>query len=314
MVYAFVLKGLYFFYPYTTNLYPDSIAGKWLSEEIHNLPFWFIHIVAILLTYWQAIRINIIFDQYRINEKPTFIPAMIFITLSSILPELVFLNTLMIAYLFVIPFVRNMLSIPEQERAVESFFFTGFYLGIASLFYHPLIFLLAVIIMALLVLKRPHWRELIISIIGFIIPYYFLGVYFFLTDQFASYISFVTGHFDIQGIGLAEANSLYIFIGAIILFIAGIGYLQAMNKSRQGMLLFRKYYNVFAFYIIAGIITFFLVKNNSVVFAYSFLIPISLFVSKIFEKEKTTVFQYAVYLSFLVMIAYFQWEYVFFLK
>src|SRR6185503_18765652 len=67
----------------------------------------------------------------------------------------------------------------KKEAALALIFDAGLLVSIASLFFFPYIVFILFIIAALMILRPFNLREYLMAILGLLVPYYFIGVYFF---------------------------------------------------------------------------------------------------------------------------------------
>ncbi len=73
----------------------------------------------------------------------------------------------------------------RKNLAVFDFFNAGFSLSVASFFWFQIIYFYPVIIIGLLVFRNLNFREILTSIIGLFIPYFFFfSIYFFINSDF----------------------------------------------------------------------------------------------------------------------------------
>ncbi len=310
LLYAFIVKGSFYFGGFELNYGSDSILSKPFFDLLNNtrIPQWVIHTFAILMVYFQAVIFNQILQRFRIFERQSFMPGLLYLTFSSFIPEFVILSPVNVAYTFIIPYFNNLMKLPEEGQALEGLLLTGFFVAMASLFYFPASFLVLVLLYAMFVLTTPSLRELLMILIGFVLPYYFVGIYFFLVDQLPYYWKLVLDVFPEEVKVQAQDYGLLVLAGFILLLTI-IGYFRALKIPQQFIILFRKYLIVFLVFIVIGIGFSFFIEGNKLLFAYMFLIPTSIFVGSIFDTEKPTFWQRVLFIVFLLIIAFFQVKY-----
>ena len=311
-IYTLLLKGSFFFLPYF--FYHDTPAV--LNDPIFNalsgvIPGWQIpiHLLSILLVYLQAIVFNYILILNRLTKLQTYLPAMIFITLSSLRPEVITLNPANVSYILVLPVFFHVFRLPYQEQsAMESLFYSGLFIALASLFYFPASYLLLALLFAAIWLKTLNGREFLIPIIAYLLPYVFIGVYYYVIDELPAYWILLqqllpeTAALNVNKIGaLILAGIVFIFVLA--------GYFKARNTPQQNIILYRKYMTVLLAFILIGLGYFFFVTGEQLLFGYILLAPISIFISNLYDVEKPGMFLRFVFWLLILLAFFFQWQY-----
>lgn len=311
LVYAFLLKGVLFFMPFSLQYSTNSILGKMFFDylEQNSGSGWLIPLVSILVIYVQAVYFNMILHRFRMTESFTFLPAFTFLTVSSLIPALNVLNPAMISFFFFLPFASSLFRISEKRFESESLFFMAFFVSLASLFYFPSSFLILVIFFALFSLKKPDWRDLALIVTGFALPYYFLGIYFYLTGELVYYMALILSPLARVSLGLSLPGFNYLILTFLVLLWFWVGYRKLQNLPQQNVMVFRKYLNIFLFYCILGAIVIFIVRGEKLLFTYFFLMPGAWFISAYFQQDKPAWRIYGIYLVMLAIAAYHHWSY-----
>ena len=137
-------------------------------------------VAAIICAVLAFLIINLNTTHLFINER-TFIPALIFILFTSILPQYQTLNPALPASLFIIFAIKRMLESYRKQGIAYNFFDVGILIGTGSLFYANLIWFGTLIFVGIFLLRNVSFEEIIVSILGLITPYIIMfGVYYLL--------------------------------------------------------------------------------------------------------------------------------------
>ena len=140
--------------------------------------------IAALLLIGECFLINHVAVEQEILTTPTYMPGLVYGVFMSCNSQLTMLHPVLCANLFILLAVNRLFSTHRKETAFSETFDAGFYVAIASLFYIPS-FVFMLLVWISLVLIRPFvWREWVISLIGFIVPYLFAAMYFYWMDKF----------------------------------------------------------------------------------------------------------------------------------
>lgn len=311
LLYAFLLKGSFFFLPYAYDYdLPGLVADPLFSWIASLAGGWqvLIHMISVLLVYAQAIAFNQFLIVDRIVKVPNYMPALIFLTLSSLQPEAVALSPINLSYIFVIPVFYYLFQLPYiQSEAVEMVFYSGLFIGVVSLLYFPSVYLLGALLIAIVWLRGFYFRELLTPVIGFSMPYLVAGIYFLLTDQIQAFwqqLGILLPSFQ-----LAFDKVERVAFAGVVLILALIGFIRAYQLPRQNIVLYRKLLGVLLLFILTGILYYFITKGELLLFGYLFLLPVSLFVSSLYDAEKPQTYLKGLFWLLVILALFFQWEY-----
>ncbi|HLG34638.1 MAG TPA: hypothetical protein VI757_07115, partial [Bacteroidia bacterium] len=156
---------------------------EWLATAIGKLPFIVQLIISWVLISAQAIYLNQLIIKYELFPRLNFLPALFFVTLSVLFPEIMkiqpalFVNFILI---FVLDKIFRMYKNPEPLREV---FDCSFLLAVAMLLQSSSIAFYFFLLLSLVILLPFYWRTWVISLIGFALPFYFISIYFFWIDR-----------------------------------------------------------------------------------------------------------------------------------
>jgi len=139
------------------------------------------------ITYLSAIAINQILKEYDLVSINNTIGLALFIVFASAIPLFTSVNAMTLANLFLILVIQGILRLSHVENPVNVVFNTSLFLGIASLFFTPVFYLILVIWMALVINRHVDIRNLMISLVGLLLPYLFLFTWFFWNDSLAGH-------------------------------------------------------------------------------------------------------------------------------
>ena len=178
-------------------------------------------IAAILLLFGQAVLLNVFFADNRISRDYTLFPGLFYILVASIIPEFLILSPLLMANTFYLLAYRELFAVYRKPLAAANIFNAGFWIGIASLFYFSFSIFLLWGFMGLNIMRAFKLRERFMMLIGLLVPYILLGVYFFFKGRWAEFIQQqIIDNFAFWDIHLIDMPTFYIklaFIGFLTL-------------------------------------------------------------------------------------------------
>ena len=144
---------------------------------------WLSSLTAILLILVQAFLINLLSARFRISKEVTMIPGAFYILMMSTMPDFLKLTPVLLGNTFLILALMNLFQTHKKSSVAGSVFNSGFWIGVASLFYFSNIVFVLLAIAGVATLRALRLSELLMVIIGAIIPYFLAGTMAFLIDN-----------------------------------------------------------------------------------------------------------------------------------
>lgn len=141
-------------------------------------------VLAFALLYVQALMINYLVNEYRMTTRHTYLPAMAYMVITSLLPQWSQLSAALVSNLLIVFIFTSLFSLYNQEAANGKIFNVGLLAGLASFIFFPTLVFAVAIILALMILRAFRLNEFFLLLLGVVTPYYFYAAYLFLTDQF----------------------------------------------------------------------------------------------------------------------------------
>lgn len=260
---------------------------EWLASIIGKLPFMAQLILSWILISVQAIYLNQLIVRHEVFPRISFLPALLFVTLSVLFPEMqkiqpsLFTNLIL---LMVLDKIFRMYKNPEPFREV---FDSSFLLGVATLVQSSSIAFYFFLWLSLIVLLPFYWRVWVISLLGFALPFYFISIYFFWTDQLGLFWNLkIHASFSfIKTLTLPSdtvAFSLLIFVLLVLVFS-----IRSVAKHfYKNIIRTRKYFQLIFLFLISGIISLLLTQKISFEGMLPLLIPLSILMAYYFLQIK----------------------------
>lgn len=139
--------------------------------------------IAAVLVYIQAIIFNRVVNNHTLLTKPTFLPALLYITAASLFEPFMVLSPALIVNFMLILIMDKLLRIGKSANATMLMFDIGIFIAIGTLIYFPFVVMLALIWLSLLLYRSFHWREWVSGLVGFLSIFFFLAVFYYLNDN-----------------------------------------------------------------------------------------------------------------------------------
>ncbi len=302
-----VLIGTLLWLPVFMN--PPYIESSSLNTPLYNVLisfsdsklFWAIFaFVCILL---QAIVFNTILTKNEIIKRSSLLGALAYLILMSHHPSYQHLYPALIANFYILGTIYFLMRLDEKEKVTRDSFRIGFYIGLGSLFYFPIIIFIILIYTTLLQFRSTNWQSYAIPFFSVFTPYIFLFTFYFLFDQtyiFTQYLDSLYNHFSFWGGTSNLFSNIISILLAVILFIAFMHVFLLKNQEKSIQV--RKKVFIFFNLLIVSVLGVLFVNDDLTSFT-TFLIPLSLYLASYFNELKKT-FWIDLYFSILLILIF----------
>ena len=196
----------------------------------------------IILLAFLILKLNY---QYSFIRVRTFLPSILFVLITSGVPEMHAMHPVYPAALFLIIAVDRIFAAYEKEKIHSNAFDAGIFLAIGSLFYLNMVFFFPVLWFGLIVIKQKvNWREYILTTLGFLLPWVSAFVYYAATEQTTELFQVLESNILTNQIFLREGLQIQIYMGyLVILTILGSFFLLAQYDEKK--ISSRRFFKVF---------------------------------------------------------------------
>jgi len=210
-----------------------------------------------------------------------------------------------LANTFIILLLHRLCYLYESDRPLFLVFDAAILLGIGLLLDYDLIIYLFFILLSVLFMTAFNLRYWLAAIFGIIIPSYFLGVYFFLTDQLGDFLisfQYSISKSYLNPIGITWIESLIWFI-IIPIFVFSTLSLQ-LNFLRNKVKT-RRIQVIILLLQVFGVISV-LAQNQMYVFGLAFLsVSLSVIMANYFIRSKRKLLKDILFLLLLICMMYY---------
>lgn len=250
---------------------------------LFGLPGWLLNIFAILLISAQAIYFNIVINNNEVLYKDTNLPALFYPLVISFMPELLWLHPILFVNLIMIFTLNRLFSTYKHTNPLNRFFDVGFLVTLASMFYFPAILLIFLVFASIAIMRPFVWREWVVSVVGLLLPFFFVSVYYFWIDKLEHFWlkvipSQMTNVFLLTGF-YAYVSTAAVAATAIILILAIITLRSNFSKNAIRT---RDYQKIIISFLFISIVVYILTEDT---FSYSITItalPVSILMAYYF--------------------------------
>ncbi|MFT7298207.1 MAG: hypothetical protein ACI81S_001196 [Sphingobacteriales bacterium] len=248
---------------------------------------WINLLLALFLLLLQALFFNKITNEYNFYPRTTYIPGLVYGLVLSLFPQYLFLSPFLILNFFVLLVLQKIFSLYKSNTPIQALFDIGFLIGIASLFYFPIVWMLLVTIIAIGYLRPPAWREWISLILGFLLAFVFCWFIYFWIDQakgfWTIFSSFGVNQSFFRGEFPWDKFSMMVIIPILLLLVMAVNnFFKTFVKT---VIVVRKYFQVLMVMFVVGLLSFFLSKDNSLYHFSWVAIPIAFILTNYFQRS-----------------------------
>lgn len=140
-------------------------------------------VIAGILIYIQAIIFNRVVNNHALLAKPSFLPALLYITTASLFEPFLILSPTLICNFLLIMIMDKLLKVGKSTNAIMIMFDVGIFIALGTLIYFPFVVMLLLIWLSLLLYRSFSWREWVSGLIGFLSIIFFLAIFYYWSDN-----------------------------------------------------------------------------------------------------------------------------------
>jgi hypothetical protein len=249
---TFLLKAKMLLHPPSlTELGPfyQGLFFQWkgLERFYTSMPSIYVFF-SICYLFGLALYINFLIEREKMFQRKSYLPALAFMMLSSILPVLNVFSFEMISGTFILLAVGKAFALYNSQKARRQCFDIGVFLALATFFYFPAIMFFILFIILIFVFRPFLLQEVMGYFLGFLTPIYL-----------AAGILFVFGKVSLKKLNwflhIHPPVALIKFPAFIVLTLSSIillvyGFYCINQASSRNAMVIRKKWNAIVIYFI----------------------------------------------------------------
>lgn len=271
----------------------ESLLGKY--------PFAGILLSFVLVIYIAFLLINFNTSDFFITER-TFLPGVIFVLLSGLMPQNQVFNPVLPSVLFLIMAVRKIMNTYKIQGTAFDFFDAGILISTGSLFYGGLIWFGLLVFAGIIILRPFSLKEVLISLFGFITPWLILfGIYYVTGWDIKSLVSLINDNLfgQLPVFEFSRINNLAVAVFLIVVIISLFHLFSLINnkkiKARKTFLLL-----ILGFFL--SLILYFVLPSVSIEMLWLTAIPSSYFITHYFIFSRTRLIPEIIFSILVLMV------------
>ncbi len=263
-------------------------------------------IIAATLVFLQALFLNYIVSSQSILYRDTLLPALFFILFNSFFALQTELTPQLISNTFVMLLFQRLCYLYESQNPQLVVLDAGLYLGIGILFNYDLLLFLPFILVSVVIFTSFNIRYLIISLIGIMVPLYFTGIYFFVTNRYDELLLYIQQSFEHKELKTIETNWVRLIPWVILIPITASSILGLQQNFFNNKVKTRRITQSIYLMLFFGAVALFF-DNVNYIYALCYLsIPLSVLVAYFFTSTNRFLLKEVAFLTLLGLAVYYQ--------
>jgi hypothetical protein len=264
-------------------------------------------LIAAVLIFVQALWLNQIINQNNLLGKPTFLPALMYITVSALFVPFLILSPPLICNFLVIWMVDKLLKLYNAGNAKATAYDLGMIVAIGTLIYFPYIYMFLAVCAGLVIFRPFNWREWVSVLMGFITIFFFLAVFYYWNGHIGQYykIWLPLGSSFPNTVSINYYNYLVLIPVIAVLVLAFFRLRQNFFKSYVQM---RKTFQLLTVIFIIAALSFYVKTNFRLSHFILCAAPASIIFAYYFLYANKRWFYETLYLLLVISIIYFQFN------
>ena len=258
--------------------------------------------LGLILLLVQAFGWNAIINSNTLLRQSSYFPAFFLILLASCRLSLISIYPVLFASLFLTLAMRRLIASYKKDNAISNVFDAGLFIGIGSLFYPPFVVFMLFLWIAVLIMRSLIWREWVVAMVGFVLPFGFAMAY-----QYLFFVSDISWYSKL--ILSAENYRTHFSFNwkewMLMLILAGLSiasFWLFINKMADNIVKTQKVWALILWFMVFALVSVVILKQRD---AQSFMvlaIPFSFIFSNYFLKAKSAIWAELLFLCLLISI------------
>ncbi len=160
-----------------------------MLSAIYTQP-WSLGMVVVAVILAGAFLANLVFNRHEFFNTPVFVPALMYALIATTMALVQLSLPVLIANVFVLLGLNRHLKIFLQPHVLAEYFEAGFWYGMAAVFFPPYLVLAIGIWLCTIITRAFHWREYVLPIMAFAVPFCYWLSWLFFRDHMDQAILF----------------------------------------------------------------------------------------------------------------------------
>jgi len=259
-------------------------------------------VLSLLFIVIQAIWLNVIVVKSDITAKGTLVPSLIYVILICSNQELLSFNGVVLSGFFILYTLQIAFSIYGKDDIYMDVFKISMILSIASLFYLPIFLYLSFVWLIIMIYRATKFRLIIISSVGFIIPYLYTLFFYFWFDKTSVFYQHLKNIF--YSFGLHHFNfGIYLdYMPIMIACLYVVSVIGLFRKINSRVIKTRKFIYIITWLLFLSLMIALFFSDTTLISLGLLSIPATFFVSDFFLSFKRNWLAELIFLMIIIFI------------
>ncbi len=238
---------------------PTPVEGHFMFNYIlRALYFLFRHgafaytMLAIVIIFIQALYLKSIATRHKLFPRYTYIPAFVFLLLTSIYPPFNFFNETLLINWLLLGAVDIMFDFTQTSQPRKLIFNASFLLSMAAMFQFTMFAYFFLLLVGMVMFRSFNLGEWSVAMMGYATPPYFLACILFLADSFYLYAKWPHIGISLSSDVISPFYIIVVITGILILLGSGI-YAMQQNVAMSNIYV-RRDWTAISFYLIISVV------------------------------------------------------------
>lgn len=167
--------GFHFSGPYVDHSASFGLWGTFHPKEIMGKnALWLVPFSSFILVLINAVTVNAIYNEHEFQERNSYLPALIYVGVSTTFASFYRIESTHFIHLFVVLFLHQVFLLKPNDKNVNLIFNAGFFIAVAATLSPVLCIGLPIYISIIFLSRAIHAKEVLLFLLGFILPFYFV--------------------------------------------------------------------------------------------------------------------------------------------
>lgn len=259
---------------------------------------------ATVIVLVQALIFNRIVNNHGLLAKPSYLPALLYVTGASLFLQFLVLSPMLICNFLIILMIDKFLKLAKTANAISLMFDAGMMIAIGTLIYFPFIMLLLMLWLSLLMYRPFNWREWVSGIIGFLTIFVFVGVFYYWNNSLDRFIDIwqpLTNKFPLN-LQINYSDYLVLIPVGLIMILA---LLQLRDNFFRSFISTRKAFQMLFFMFLVSMVSFYTKPGVTVSHFLLGVAPGAVLLAYYFSNAKKRWFYESLFAILVICIQYF---------
>jgi len=264
-------------------------------------------LLAGIMVLLQAVLLNYLINYYNLLGKPSFLPGLMYITLSGLFTPFLLLSAPLLCNFVMIWMLYKLLQLYSTEDINSIAYDLGLLVALGALIYLPFTYLLLAVWAALIIFLPFNWRNWAATLIGYATVFFFVGVYYFLHDRLTVfYRLWQPLATPFAAVRIFNHYNYLLLIPVAIILILGLFRLQ--ENFFKSYVLIRKAFQLLIFIFLLAGCSFYVRPLLGLTHFLLCVMPVAIFFAYYFLYARQRWFYETLYFLLVAGIVYFQFN------